>query len=113
MAGAKQVRAIAVVAVASVGSFSSALPAMAAAKDESAAEWLPLPKEFDDWRNMLSDRGLAFGATYIADNIANVSGGIKRGAIHFGRLDLGVDADALDGTRMHARIDAQLGLLRR
>jgi porin len=42
-----------------------------------------------DWLN----KGLNFGATYIADNIGNVSGGVARGAIHFGRLDLSVDAD--------------------
>ena len=45
------------------------------------------------WHDGLAAKGLNFGATYIADNIANVSGGVKRGAIHFGRLDLSVDAD--------------------
>lgn len=64
----------------------------AGAKDESAAEWLA-PKWFNEWHDGLANKGLNFGATYIADNIANVSGGVKRGAIHFGRLDLSVDAD--------------------
>ncbi|MEZ2143089.1 carbohydrate porin [Bradyrhizobium sp. DN5] len=66
--------------------------ALAGAKDESAAEWL-FPKWFNEWHDGLANKGLNFGATYIADNIANVSGGVKRGAIHFGRLDLSVDAD--------------------
>ena len=66
--------------------------ALAGAKDESAAEWLA-PKWFNEWHDGLANKGLNFGATYIADNIANVSGGVKRGAIHFGRLDLSVDAD--------------------
>lgn len=72
-------------AVASTGAF-------AGAKDESAAEWL-LPKWLNAWHDGLADKGLNFGATYIADNIANTSGGVKRGAVHFGRLDLSVDAD--------------------
>ena len=66
--------------------------AFAGAKDESAAEWIA-PKWFNEWHDGLANKGLNFGATYIADNIANVSGGVKRGAIHFGRLDLSVDAD--------------------
>src|ERR1700754_2180364 len=70
-----------------------AIPAAhAGAKDESAAEWLA-PKWFNEWHDGLANKGLNFGATYIADNIANVSGGVKRGAIHFGRLGLSGDAD--------------------
>ncbi len=64
----------------------------AGAKDESAAVWLA-PKWFNEWHDGLANKGLNFGATYIADNIGNVSGGVARGAIHFGRLDLSVDAD--------------------
>nr|WP_245329038.1 carbohydrate porin [Bradyrhizobium centrolobii] len=66
--------------------------ALAGAKDESAAEWL-FPKWFNEWHDGLANKGLNFGATYIADNIGNVSGGVARGAIHFGRLDISVDAD--------------------
>jgi porin len=66
--------------------------AFAGAKDESAADWLA-PKWFNEWHDGLANKGLNFGATYIADNIGNVSGGVARGAIHFGRLDLSVDAD--------------------
>ncbi|MBR0857414.1 carbohydrate porin [Bradyrhizobium liaoningense] len=66
--------------------------AFAGAKDESAAPWLA-PKWFNEWHDGLADKGLNFGATYIADNIGNATGGVARGAIHFGRLDLSVDAD--------------------
>jgi porin len=66
--------------------------ALAGAKDESTAEWLT-PKWFNEWHDGLANKGLNFGATYIADNIANLSGGVARGAVHFGRLDLSVDAD--------------------
>ncbi|MFO1108932.1 MAG: carbohydrate porin [Bradyrhizobium sp.] len=66
--------------------------ALAGAKDESAAEWIA-PKWLNDWHDGLANKGLNFGATFIADNIGNVSGGTSRGAIHFGRLDLSVDAD--------------------
>src|SRR4051812_32796207 len=66
--------------------------AFAGAKDESAADWLA-PKWFNERHDGLANKGLNFGATYIADNIGNVSGGVARGAIHFGRLDLSVDAD--------------------
>jgi porin len=66
--------------------------ANAAAKDESAAEWLA-PKWFNEWHDGLAARGLNFGATYIGDFIGNASGGTSRGFIHLGRFDLSVDAD--------------------
>jgi porin len=66
--------------------------ALAGAKDESAAEWIA-PKWFNDWHDGLANKGLNFGAIWIGDNIGNVSGGTSRGAIHFGRFDLSVDAD--------------------
>src|SRR5262249_21408247 len=73
-----------IIVTACIAVVAATTSALAAAKDESAAEWLPLiPKWFTDWRNGLADQGLSFGATYIADDIANVSGGMKRGAIHF------------------------------
>ncbi|WP_246820379.1 carbohydrate porin [Bradyrhizobium iriomotense] len=81
-------REVAVAAACTLASTS----ALAGAKDESSAPWL-FPKWFNEWHDGLANKGLNFGATYIADNIANVSGGVKRGAIHFGRLDLSVDAD--------------------
>src|SRR5262245_56883387 len=66
--------------------------ARAGAKDESAAEWIA-PKWFNECHDGLANKGLNFGATWIGDNIGNVSGGTSRGAIHFGRFDLSVDAD--------------------
>src|SRR5882724_13116617 len=66
--------------------------ALAGAKDESAAEWLA-PKWLNVWHDGLANKGLNFGATYIGDNIGNVSGGVSRGAIHLGRFDFSVDAD--------------------
>ena len=41
----------------------------------------------------LANKGLNFGATWIGDNIGNITGGTSRGGIHFGRFDLSVDAD--------------------
>ncbi|SFH92939.1 carbohydrate porin [Bradyrhizobium sp. cf659] len=82
-------RSVAAIALACTLASTSA---RAGAKDESAAEWLA-PKWFNEWHDGLANKGLNFGATYIADNIGNVSGGVARGAIHFGRLDLSVDAD--------------------
>src|SRR5205807_4639359 len=66
--------------------------ATAGAKDESAAEWLA-PKWLNEWHDGMAAKGLNFGATYIVDNIGNVSGGTGRGAIHLGRFDFSVDAD--------------------
>src|SRR5262245_51552595 len=66
--------------------------AFAGGKDEIAAEWIA-PKWFNEWHDGLANKGLNFGATWIGDNIGNVSGGVARGAIHFGRFDLSVDAD--------------------
>lgn len=83
-------RSMAVVVCLSV--VMDATDASAGAKDESAAEWIA-PKWFNEWHDQLAAKGLNLGATYIGDNIANVSGGIKRGAIHLGRFEFSVDAD--------------------
>src|SRR5262249_39461189 len=70
----------------------SSTGALGGAKDESAAEWIA-PKWFNEWHDGLANKGLNLGAIWIGDNIGNVSGGVARGAIHFGRFDLSVDAD--------------------
>src|SRR5882757_7380710 len=81
---------------------------LAAAKDESAADWFPvIPSWFKEWRNGLADKGLALGATFIMDNLGNPTGGMRRGAVNFGRLDVGVDADleklvGWTGAKIHA-----------
>jgi len=59
------------------------------------------PAGAGDWRDpglkALNDRlfdwGVTFSATYIGELLGNASGGMRRGAVFAGRLDLGVDAD--------------------
>jgi len=85
-------RSLVVVAAAYLASAIASTGALAGAKDESAAEWLA-PKWLNEWHDGLANKGLNFGATYIGDNIGNVSGGVARGAIHLGRFDFSVDAD--------------------
>ncbi|MGV7217343.1 carbohydrate porin [Bradyrhizobium sp. UFLA05-112] len=80
------------IVVACLASALASTGALAGAKDETVAEWLT-PKWFNDWHDGLANKGLNFGLTYIGDNIGNVSGGVARGAIHFGRFDFSVDAD--------------------
>src|SRR4051812_37862317 len=86
----------------------SATPSMAGAKDETMADWFPAkPNWFSERREKLSDKRLSFSATYIIDNIANVSGGMRRGATHFCRFDFGIDADlerlaGWTGAKLHA-----------
>lgn len=90
--------------------FSGIEVAVAGAKDESAADWLPfIPPGLNDWRGKLADKGFAFGMTYIGDVIGNITGGINRGAIYEGRFDLAVDADfdkliGWTGAKFHANI---------
>ena len=88
---------------------ATAAPVAAAAKDESIADWLPLPKELADLRTALGDRGFTFSIAWVGDNIGNVTGGTKRAAIHQGRFDFEADLD-LDkvlgwtGARAHANV---------
>src|SRR3982074_2739573 len=43
--------------------------------------------------NPLQKYGVKFAATYIGETVGNVSGGLKRGAVYEGRLNLAVDVD--------------------
>ena len=43
--------------------------------------------------NPLQKYGIKFAATYIGETLGNISGGIKRGAVYEGRLNLAVDVD--------------------
>ena len=57
----------------------------------------------------LQKYGVKFAATYIGETLGNVSGGLKRGAICEGRLNLAVDADlvklaGLSQVTFHANI---------
>jgi porin len=45
-----------------------------------------LPQPFERW-------GIKFAATYIGEALGNPSGGLKRGSVYEGRLNLAVDAD--------------------
>src|SRR5882672_7844346 len=80
------------VVAAYVAGVTASAGAHAGAKDESAAEWLA-PKWLNEWHDGLAAKGLNFGATYVGDNIGNVSGGTSHGFIHHSRFDLYVDAD--------------------
>jgi porin len=44
-------------------------------------------------REVLADWGVQFNATYIAEVFGNPTGGVRRGTIYTGRLDLGMDVD--------------------
>ncbi|MDI4239453.1 carbohydrate porin [Bradyrhizobium sp. Arg237L] len=46
-----------------------------------------------DLRDRLADAGYQFSLTYIGEGLANVSGGMRTGAIYTGRLDLGTTID--------------------
>src|SRR5438132_13801559 len=43
--------------------------------------------------NPLQKYGVKFAATYIGESLGNASGGLKRGAVYEGRLNLAVDVD--------------------
>ncbi|WP_299710330.1 carbohydrate porin [Tardiphaga sp.] len=83
--------------------FAHAAPARAAefvARAEVAAK---------DAKQILADWGIGFSATYIGEALGNASGGIRRGAIYTGRLDLGTDVDlerlmGWSGATFHANI---------
>jgi porin len=97
-----------VLAIAAAG-FCRVAPAMAAAKEESLGDWIPVPQAFSDWRSTIADKGFSFTAIYVGDNIANVSGGMNQGAIHFGRFDFEADADleklvGWTGAKFHANV---------
>jgi porin len=87
---------------------SMAASAIAGASDGSISEWLPLfTPEFKDWRESLASRGIEFGLIYVMDNAANVTGGVQRGGIEFGRLNTYFDADleklmGWTGAKVHA-----------
>jgi porin len=93
---------------------AAAGPAAAGAKDETIEDWIPLPKEIGEWRKMMADRGFSFGINYVGDNIANVTGGTKRAAIHQGRFDFEGDLDfekiaGWSGLKGHANVFAIYG----
>ncbi|HUI96000.1 MAG TPA: carbohydrate porin [Xanthobacteraceae bacterium] len=93
---------------------AAAAPAHAGAKDESIADWLPIPKEIADLRAALDARGFTFGIVYVGDTIGNVTGGTRRAAIHQVRFDFEGDLDlekalGWSGLRAHANVYAIYG----
>jgi porin len=93
---------------------SVAGPAAAAAKDETIADWLPLPQEIADWRKALEASGFTFGIAYVGDTIGNATGGTRRAAVHQGRFEFGGDLDlekafGWAGARAHANVYAIYG----
>jgi porin len=66
-----------------------------------------LTGDWGGWRSALAENGVALGAEYTGDVLANVSGGIRRGAVYAGRLHLAADLDlgklaGLAGASIHA-----------
>ena len=59
----------------------------ARAEDRTAATATKDPRE------ALADAGYQFSMTYIGEGLANISGGVRTGAIYTGRLDLGTTID--------------------
>ena len=58
------------------------------------AAWADEPiAGIDAFRDRLARAGYQFNMTYIAEGLANVSGGMRTGAIYTGRLDLGATID--------------------
>jgi porin len=85
---------------------SVSLPCMSHAADEKPAANTSIKKSP---REILADWGVQFNATYIAEVFGNASGGMRRGSIYTGRLDLGADADlekivGWTGAKFHANM---------
>ena len=64
------------------------------------------PREFE---LALQRVGIRPSLTYLAEPLANVAGGMRRGAVYEGRLDLGIDADlnrlmGWSGAKFHANM---------
>ena len=75
---------------------------LAAADDDAAAKGVPDPSiapslgrlaDPGGIRTSLSTRGITYGANYIGETFSNTTGGIERGTIYDGRLELYVDTD--------------------
>jgi porin len=73
------------------------------------AEDRPSDSASKDPREALADAGYQFSMTYIGEGLANVSGGVRTGAIYTGRLDLGTTIDlekvaGWTGATFHANV---------
>jgi porin len=81
-----------------------------ASADDSSSSRGPFPpgplRQMDD---ALKSYGIRPSLTYIGEVLGNVSGGMRRGAIYDGRLDLGIDADleklfGWSGAKFHTNV---------
>lgn len=61
--------------------------------DPSIATSLPAIADPAEIRSSLADRGITFGLNYIGEVLSNRKGGLERGTVYDGRLELYVDAD--------------------
>ena len=73
-------------------------PALAQADENgigpvSIARSLPETGDPSGLRKWLAERGLTFNSIYTGEVLANVSGGLKRGAVYQGKLELNATAD--------------------
>lgn len=76
-----------------------------------AADPKPVPEKSVNKtpREILADWGVQFNATYISEVFGNATGGMRRGTIYTGRLDLGTDIDlekltGWTGAKFHANM---------
>ena len=93
-------------AIAVFAAVSTHWPRVAWTADVKKAAESPVQKS---QREILADWGVQFSATYIAESYGNPSGGIRRGTIYTGRLDLGTDIDlekvaGWPGAKFHANM---------
>src|SRR5262249_22188952 len=88
---------------------TAAVPAAGAGKDETIADWIPLPKEIAAWRAWMAERGFSFAITYVGDTLGNATGGTRQSAVHQGRFNFEGDLDfeklaGWSGLRAHANV---------
>ncbi len=68
-------------------------PVPAASAEEGLWTRQSLTGDWAGFRQAIQDRGLQFSAAYIGEAVGNLSGGIRRGTVYEGRLELDAVAD--------------------
>src|SRR5262249_12464594 len=63
-------------------------------KLETGSEGDHLTGSWGGFRDTLVERGVHFYAGYTGEGLGNVSGGLERGAVYEGLLELGLDLDS-------------------
>jgi porin len=102
---------VVLVAVLAAGATAFADEDKPASKPEDALQHsivtaLPIFADIATYRQRLADHGVQYSFTYIGDGQANVTGGVRRGAIYTGRLETVLDIDlekfaGLQGAAVH------------